>query len=220
MDIVVAPIDHDCVMPMATMVVMMPWHATFMHGTMDVDAIVVPIDDDLTIVTVMRRATTKASIWEDVGKRAALDVDNVTWRGTASTGIDGATMHVDVIMVSIDDYLSHRVEVRVGAALELLPRISREDGVPFDLTFIDADKENNAPYFEWALKLSRVGSLIITDNVVRKGAVIDSQSPEASVQGVRRFYERVAAEPRVTATAIQTVGSKGYDGFSLARVRA
>ncbi|WNG29604.1 O-methyltransferase [Cystobacter fuscus] len=114
--------------------------------------------------------------------------------------------------------LSHLVEVRLGSALDLLPQLSAEKVGPFDLTFIDADKEHNADYFEWALKLSRVGSVIVTDNVVRNGAVLDPASPEASVQGVRRFYERVAAEPRVSATAIQTVGSKGYDGFSLARV--
>jgi predicted O-methyltransferase YrrM len=114
--------------------------------------------------------------------------------------------------------LSHLVEVRLGSALDLLPLLAAEKVGPFDLTFIDADKEHTADYFEWALKLSRVGSVIVTDNVVRKGAVLDPASPEASVQGMRRFYARVAAEPRVSATAVQTVGSKGYDGFSLARV--
>jgi predicted O-methyltransferase YrrM len=110
--------------------------------------------------------------------------------------------------------LSALVEVRVGQALDTLPRL---DG-PFDLTFIDADKQNNPEYFRWALKLSRVGSLIIVDNVVRDGAVIDAHSRNAAVLGVRRLYELIAKEPRVAATAIQTVGVKGYDGFAIAQV--
>jgi len=110
--------------------------------------------------------------------------------------------------------LSDRVEIRVGKALDTLPKL---DG-PFDLTFIDADKQNNAEYFRWALKLSRPGSLIIVDNVVRDGAVIDAASRDAAVQGVRRLYELIAAEPRVAATAVQTVGVKGYDGFAIALV--
>src|SRR6266850_2272129 len=87
---------------------------------------------------------------------------------------------------------------------------------PFDLTFIDADKQNNAEYFGWALKLSRPGSLIVVDNVVREGAVVDTRSRDAAVLGVRRLNQLMAAEPRVAATAIQTVGSKGYDGFAIA----
>jgi predicted O-methyltransferase YrrM len=89
---------------------------------------------------------------------------------------------------------------------------------PFDFVFIDADKENTALYFDWSLKLTRPGSIIIVDNVVRKGAVVNADSDDANVQGVRRFYEKLAAEPRVSATAIQTVGSKGYDGFAIALV--
>jgi len=112
--------------------------------------------------------------------------------------------------------LSSVVEIRVGQALATLPLIN--DG-PFDLTFIDADKQNNAEYFTWALKLSRPGSLIVVDNVVREGAVIRPDSKDASVQGVRALAERIAAERRVDATAIQTVGVKGYDGFLVARVR-
>ena len=111
--------------------------------------------------------------------------------------------------------LSDVVEVRVGQALATLPRV--EDG-PFDLTFIDADKQNNAEYFAWALKLSRPGSLIVVDNVVREGAVLDARSRDSAVQGVRRLNDLIAAEPRVAATAIQTVGSKGYDGFAIALV--
>lgn len=114
--------------------------------------------------------------------------------------------------------LSDVVEVRLGQALDSLAELANEGLGPFDLVFIDADKQNNLNYFEWALKLSRRGSLIITDNVVRNGMVIDEESPDPNVQGVRRFTERLAAEPRVSATAIQTVGSKGYDGFSIALV--
>jgi len=110
--------------------------------------------------------------------------------------------------------LAEVVEIRVGQALDALPGLQ----APFDLSFIDADKQNNAEYFRWALKLSRPGSLIVVDNVVREGAVIDARSRDASVQGVRRLMELIAAEPRVAATAIQTVGIKGYDGFAIALV--
>ena len=91
---------------------------------------------------------------------------------------------------------------------------------PDHFFFIDADKQNNPDYFAWALKLSRLGSLIVVDNVVRNGAVLDAASDDATVRGVRRFYELLAAEPRVSATAIQTVGSKGYDGLAVALVTA
>jgi predicted O-methyltransferase YrrM len=112
------------------------------------------------------------------------------------------------------------VEVRLGRALDTLPQLVAEGRGPFDLVFIDADKPNTAAYFAWALKLTRRGSLIIADNVVRAGAVIDARSAHASVQGVRQFCAALAAEPRVSATAIQTVGSKGYDGLSIALVTA
>jgi predicted O-methyltransferase YrrM len=111
--------------------------------------------------------------------------------------------------------LGDRVEVRVGPAGTALAAI--DDG-PFDLTFIDADKRSNPEYLEHAVRLSRPGSLIVADNVVRSGAVADPASADPSVQGVRRFTELVAAHPRLTATAIQTVGEKGYDGFVLALV--
>lgn len=116
--------------------------------------------------------------------------------------------------------LAEVVEVRLGKALDTLPPLAAEGIGPFDLVFIDADKPNTAAYFEWAMKLTRRGSLIITDNVIRNGAVIDADSPDANVQGVRRFLTVLAAEPRVTATAIQTVGSKGYDGLAFAVVMA
>jgi predicted O-methyltransferase YrrM len=112
------------------------------------------------------------------------------------------------------------VEVRVGPALAILPQLAEEKQEPFDLIFIDADKENYPEYFAWALRLSRRGTVIIADNVVRNGAVTDPECDDPRVQAVRLFYELVAAEPRVTATAIQTVGTKGYDGFAIAIVIA
>jgi predicted O-methyltransferase YrrM len=114
--------------------------------------------------------------------------------------------------------LTDVVDIRLGKALEILPELVSEGLGPFDFVFIDADKENTALYFDWSLKLTRPGSIIIVDNVVRKGAVVNADSDDANVQGVRRFYEKLAAEPRVSATAIQTVGSKGYDGFAIALV--
>jgi len=110
------------------------------------------------------------------------------------------------------------VEVRVGRALDLLPRLASEAGGPFDLVFIDADKAGYPDYFSWALRLSRKGSLIIADNVVRNGAVADESSADAGVVGVRRMNAQVARERRVSATVVQTVGSKGYDGLMLAVV--
>jgi predicted O-methyltransferase YrrM len=110
------------------------------------------------------------------------------------------------------------VEVRVGPALDTLPRLEAERREPFDLIFIDADKPGYPEYWRWALRLSRRGSLIVADNVVREGAVADPESTDPSVQAVRRYHALVAAEPRVTATVLQTVGTKGYDGLSLALV--
>ena len=114
--------------------------------------------------------------------------------------------------------LAERVEVRIGPALETLPLLAVEVSGPFDLIFIDADKENTAEYFRWALKLSRRGSLIVVDNVVRDGALIDEERRDAHTQGIRDFYALAAVEPRVSMTAIQTVGIKGYDGFAVALV--
>ena len=114
--------------------------------------------------------------------------------------------------------LSEIVELRLGRALDTLPKIAVENPQPFDLIFIDADKPSVPDYFTWALKLSHSGSLIIVDNVIRSGAIIEADSKDASVQGVRRFNEMLASEKRVVATAIQTVGSKGYDGFAMALV--
>ncbi|MEP0924692.1 O-methyltransferase [Leptolyngbya sp. ST-U4] len=114
--------------------------------------------------------------------------------------------------------LTNTVEIRVGKAADTLAQLATENCHPFDLIFIDADKPSNPDYLLWALRLSRQGSLIIADNVVRDGAVIEANSTDPKIQGVRRFNEMLGSEPRVTATAIQTVGSKGYDGFAIALV--
>lgn len=111
-----------------------------------------------------------------------------------------------------------RVEIRLGPALQTLAALSEEGADPFDFIFIDADKPNNPAYFSWALQLSRTDTVIVVDNVVRKGAVIDASSEDPRVQGTRRFMESLAGEDRVSATALQTVGSKGYDGFVIAVV--
>lgn len=114
--------------------------------------------------------------------------------------------------------LDRLVDVRIGPALEALPKIADEGIAPFDLIFIDADKPNTAEYFRWAIRLARVGSLIVVDNVVRNGEVANAATTDTAVQGMRRFIEVAASERRVIATALQTVGSKGYDGFSIALV--
>lgn len=114
--------------------------------------------------------------------------------------------------------LSRVVIVREGPALQTLPRLAEENPIPFDLVFVDANKSDNAEYFSWALRLSRPGSVIIVDNVVRAGAVLDDDSLDPNVIGTRQLFDLLRKEHRVTATALQTVGSKGYDGFVLARV--
>ncbi|MFE7105530.1 O-methyltransferase [Streptomyces sp. NPDC057575] len=114
--------------------------------------------------------------------------------------------------------LADVVEIRVGRALDTLPELAAQGYGPFDVVFIDADKPSNPDYLAWSLKLTRPGSLIVADNVVRDGEVVDGGSEDPKVQGVRRFTELVAAEPTLTATALQTVGSKGYDGLMMALV--
>jgi predicted O-methyltransferase YrrM len=126
--------------------------------------------------------------------------------------------HAEVARANIERAgLADVVEVRVGKALDTLPRVAAEGHGPFDLIFIDADKPNNPAYLEWALKLTRPGGVIVVDNVVRGGALVDDGDDE-SVRGSRQLFEMIAAEPRLSATAIQTVGDKGYDGFAIALV--
>jgi predicted O-methyltransferase YrrM len=111
-----------------------------------------------------------------------------------------------------------KVELRLGKALETLPQVAAEGLGPFDLVFIDANKSNMPEYFAWSLKLARVGSIIIADNVVREGAVLDAKSKDPDIQGIRRFLEMVGKENRVSGTALQTVSRKNYDGFALVMV--
>jgi predicted O-methyltransferase YrrM len=133
--------------------------------------------------------------------------------------LEAEPRHADVARANIARAgLADRVEVRVGRALDTLPQLEADGVGPFDLVFIDADKPSNPDYVEWALKITRPGSVIIVDNVVRDGAVADSASEDSAVLGVRRMNELIAADQRLTATAIQTVGSKGYDGILVALV--
>lgn len=113
--------------------------------------------------------------------------------------------------------LEHKVTLRVGAALDTLPTLA--DAAPFDMIFIDADKRNNPAYLEWAIRYSRPGTLIIGDNVVRNGHVADGDTSDWNIQGIRDFLTMMGNDPRLDATAIQTVGAKGWDGFSLALVK-
>jgi len=127
--------------------------------------------------------------------------------------------HAEVAQANIERAgLSALVQIRVGKALDSLAALVSEGAEPFDFVFIDADKQSIPDYFRWSLKLTRPGSVIVVDNVIRKGAVLDATSPDANVQGVRRFNELVSNTPGVSATTVQTVGSKGYDGFALIRV--
>jgi len=127
-----------------------------------------------------------------------------------------AVAHANLERAGVAD----RVEIVVGQALDTLPGIEARGDGPYDLFFIDADKAGIPDYFRWSLRLSRPGSLIVVDNVVREGAVIDEKSTDSNVQGVRRFNQLVSTEPRVTATTIQTVGAKKYDGFAMVLVDA
>jgi O-methyltransferase len=138
------------------------------------------------------------------GRLVTLEVDPA-YVEVARTNIEGAGL-ADV------------VELRAGPALDTLQQLAAEGAEPFDPVFMDADKRSNPDYLARVLELSRPGSLIVADNVVRGGATVDSGDPDPDVRGVRRFFELLAAEPRVSATAIQTVGSKGHDGVAIALV--
>ena len=116
--------------------------------------------------------------------------------------------------------LLDRAEVRIGAALDTLPKVEADGLAPFDLIFIDADKPNNPHYLEWAIRLSRPGTVIILDNVVREGRVVEARSQDRNVKGARAAFELLKTHPRVDSTALQTVGLKGWDGFILGLVKA
>ncbi|MBV1774283.1 O-methyltransferase [Burkholderiaceae bacterium DAT-1] len=142
-------------------------------------------------------------------------------RGLSAGGIihtlEANPVHAAVARQNIaDSGVSERIRLHEGKAADTLPSLVHEG--PFDLVFIDADKPSNPIYLKWALELSRPGTLIIGDNVVRDGKVVDAASDDANVQGVRTYIDLIAADPRLEATALQTVGCKGYDGFVIARV--
>jgi predicted O-methyltransferase YrrM len=165
-----------------------------------------------------------------IGARSILEIGSLggysaIWLGRALP--DGGRMlslevnpaHAEVARRNIEMAgLSDKVEIRVGRAIDSLSLIEKEDGGPFDFFFIDADKTSNADYFAFALKLSRPGSVIVVDNVVRAGAVADPATDDPDALGVRRLNELIASEQGVSATAMQTVGVKGHDGFILALV--
>ncbi|MFC5905923.1 O-methyltransferase [Streptacidiphilus monticola] len=164
------------------------------------------------------------------GARRVLEIGTLggystTWlaRGLPGDGkvitLEYSEKHAGVARANLDAAgVGDKVEIRVGAALDTLPQLELEQLEPFDLVFIDADKENNPNYLRWALRLSRPGTVIVVDNVVRNGAVADAASDRPDVLGTRAALEYIAEEPRLDGTALQTVGSKGYDGFALARV--
>ncbi len=140
--------------------------------------------------------------------------------GTLIT-LEADAKHADVARANFSRAgVNRQIDLRLGLALDTLKQISTEGIAPFDLVFIDADKANSPAYFSFALDLTRRGGLIVVDNVIRSGAVIDAASADPDIRGIREFNERIAREPRVSATAIQTVGSKGHDGFALALVTA
>lgn len=133
--------------------------------------------------------------------------------------LEANAMHADIARANIERAgLADRVEIRLGNALETLPQLAGEAQPPFDVIFVDADRTNLAEYFDWAVRLSRPGSVIIVDNVVRKGGVIDASSDDPNVKGVRRFNDQLRSDTRVSATMVQTVSAKGYDGFAMALV--
>ncbi len=135
--------------------------------------------------------------------------------------LEAEPRHAEVAAINLDRAgVADVVEIVVGKALDTLPRLAEEGREPFDFVFIDADKAGNPDYFAWAVQLSRPGAVIVVDNVVRGGSVTDAGSDDPAVVGTRRLFEVVAAEPRVHATAVQTVGSKGHDGFLLAVVES
>jgi len=133
--------------------------------------------------------------------------------------LEANATHADIARANVERAgLSGRIEIRLGNALDTLPQLAAEKQPPFDFTFIDADRPNLAEYFDWAVRLSHPGSVIIVDNVVRKGGVIDASSDDPNIKGVRRFNDRLKDDTRVSATMVQTVSAKGYDGFAMALV--
>jgi predicted O-methyltransferase YrrM len=165
-----------------------------------------------------------------IGARAILELGTLggystLWlaRGLTPGGrlvtLEAEPRHAEVALASFARAgLAGVISIRVGPALDTLPKLVAEGAGPFDLVFIDADKPSLPDYFQWSLRLARPGTVIVVDNVVRDGEVADDGSADPSVQGVRRMNALIAAETRVSATALQTVGSKGYDGFAFVLV--
>ena len=133
--------------------------------------------------------------------------------------LESEAKHAQVAISNLQTAMvANKVDVRVGPAIDALQQLVSESCPPFDFIFIDADKPNNPAYLEWSLKLSRPGTVIVGDNVIRDGAIVDPENGDQRVQGIRNFFDQIASDQRLTATAVQTVGSKGYDGFALALV--
>jgi predicted O-methyltransferase YrrM len=173
------------------------------------------------LLNLLARATSACNVLEigTLGGYSTIWLARALPEGGRLISLEADPRHAEVARANIARAgLRAIVEVRLGMALDTLPGLAAERREPFDFVFIDADKPNNPAYFDWALQLSRPGSIIVVDNVVREGDVIDADSDSSTVQGVRHVLERLAAEPRVSATAIQTVGAKGYDGFAIALV--
>lgn len=165
-----------------------------------------------------------------VGARRILEIGalggySATWMARALpddgklVSLEREPLHAEVARENLAKAgFADKVEIWIGTALELLPKLAAAEVGPFDFTFIDADKANIPAYFDWAVKLSRPGALIVVDNVMRHGALIDPEANTPDVVGVRQFLDGLKADGRVSATTIQTVGVKGYDGFTLAMV--
>lgn len=155
-----------------------------------------------------------------LGGYSAINMARALPEGGCLISLEASQKHADVARANIERAgLSDVIEVRVAPAQESLPKLVEARTGPFDLIFIDADKPSTAVYFDWALKLSHPGTMIIVDNAIRHGDIIDAASADPNVQGMRAANAAIAASPRVTATLIQTVGSKGYDGFTVALVK-
>jgi predicted O-methyltransferase YrrM len=172
-----------------------------------------------------------ALLARSIGARTALEFGTLggystIWLGRALPGdgrlitLEAEPAYADVARANLERAgLAEKVEIRVGAALESLPALEEEGAGPFDLVFIDADKANTPAYFAWSVERTRPGGLIVADNVIRGGALVDQADTDPAIVAQRQFHEMLAAEPRVEATTIQTVGGKGYDGFSIALVK-
>jgi predicted O-methyltransferase YrrM len=172
-----------------------------------------------------------ALLAKTIGARTVLEFGTLggystIWLGRALPGdgrvitLEAEPAYAEVARANVERAgLGDVVEIRVGPALETLPGLEAEGAGPFDLVFIDADKVHTPEYFAWSLDRTRPGGLIVADNVVRGGALVDASNEDPAIVAQRRFHEMLAAEPRVEATTIQTVGGKGYDGFAIALVR-